>query len=117
MILMISVSFGTTVYLRKGDTVEGEIISKNDEKFVIKTADGEKTLKWRQLQNKSIKEIYPELYEALKAKALEIKNKKEVEKSKENNKKEKDFSHLWLKVETTESTETSETPSETTKQA
>jgi len=68
VILMVSVCFGTTVYLRKGGTIEGEIISKDDEQFVIKTAEGEKTIKWRQVKNKSIKEIYPELYEALKEK-------------------------------------------------
>ena len=77
MILIISVCFGTTVHLRKGGTIEGEMISKDDEKLVIKTADGEKTLKWRQLKNKSIKEINPVFYETLKTQAIERKKKKE----------------------------------------
>ena len=103
MILMISVSFGTTVYLKKGGTVEGEVISKDDEKFVIKTAEEEKTLKWRQLKNKSIEEINPVLYETLKKQAIERqKNKKEVGKSQKINKKEIDFSRIHLGVETTE---------------
>jgi len=77
VILLVSICFSTTVHLRKGGTIEGEVISKDDEKLVIKTAEGEKTLKWRQLTNKSIKEIHPELYEELKAKALERKKEKE----------------------------------------
>jgi len=94
-------SFGTTVYLRKGGTVEGEIISKDDEKFVVKTADGEKTIKWRQLTNKSIKEINPVLYEKLKKQALE----KKIKKNEKNNKVKKndiDFSRIHLSVVKTE---------------
>jgi len=102
---MISVCFGTTVHLRKGGTIEGEMISKDDEKLVIKTADGEKTLKWRQLKNKSIKEINPVFYETLKTQAIERKKKKEekdAKKKEKENEKEIDFSIIHLKVETTE---------------
>lgn len=77
VILFAGICFGTTVHLRKGGTVEGEVISKDNEKFVIKTTEGEKTFKWRQLKNKSIQEIHPELYEELKAKALERNKEKE----------------------------------------
>jgi len=99
---MISVSFGTTVHLRKGGTVEGEVISKDDEKFVIKTAEGEKTIKWRQLKNKSIEEIYPELYEKLKAQAIERNEKKEkVEFKKSVKKKETVHQPVFLSVKTT----------------
>ncbi len=103
LVAFVGICFGTTVHLRKGGTVEGEVISKDDEKFVIKTADGEKTLKWRQLKNKSIEEIYPELYEALKAKAIEKKNKKkEKDATQENSEKEINFSRIRLNVATTE---------------
>ncbi len=98
---MISVCFGTTVHLRKGGTIEGEVISKDDEKLVIKTAEGEKTFKWRQLKNKSIKEIHPELYEELKAKAIEKKNNKSEKNSKEK-KNDIDLSRIRLSVEKTE---------------
>ena len=97
--LLVGVCFPTTVYLRKGGTIKGEVISKDDEKFVIKTADGEETIKWRQLKNKSIEEIHPELYDALKAKVLEKKKKKEEKTTVKN---EEDFSSVELKVKTTE---------------
>jgi len=104
VILLVNFCFGTTVYLRKGGTIEGEVISKDDEKFILKTAEGEKTIKWRSVKNKSIKEIYPELYEALKAQAIERRKKKEkTNKAKESiKKKEMDFSRIRLDVETTE---------------
>ena len=88
--------FATTVYLRKGGTIEGEVISKDDEKFVLKTADGEeKTIKWRSVKNKSIKEIYPELYEMLKKQALERKKKK-----KEIKKVEEKVTPIFISVKT-----------------
>ena len=101
VILLVNVCFSTTVYLRKGGTVEGEVISKDDEKLVIKTADGEKTLKWRQLKNKSIEEIHPELYEKLKVKALEKKINKDGKVTKEK-KNDIDFSRIHLSVVKTE---------------
>ena len=105
VILLVSFCFGTTVYLRKGGTIEGEVISKDDEKFIIKTEEGEKTIKWRSVKNKSIEEIYPELYEALKAQAIERKKKKEEANGIKKNikKKEIDFSSISLDVETSES--------------
>ncbi|RLD10515.1 MAG: hypothetical protein DRI44_05890 [Chlamydiae bacterium] len=104
MILSINFCLGTIVYLRKGGTIEGEVISKDDEKFVIKTAKGEETIKWRLVKNKSIKEIYPELYEALKAQALERKKKKEktIKAKKNIEKKSDDLSKINLKIKTTE---------------
>lgn len=100
-LLLVVVCFPTTVYLRKGGTVEGEVISKDDEKFVIKAAEGEKTLKWRQLKNKSIEEIHPELYEKLKVKALEKKINIDGKVAKEK-KNGIDFSRIHLSVEKTE---------------
>jgi len=104
VILSVNFCLGTTVYLRKGGTIEGEVISKDDEKFVLKTAEGEKTIKWRSVKNKSIKEIYPELYEALKAQAIERKKKKEETNKGKNNieKKERNFSKIRLNVKITE---------------
>lgn len=100
LFLFVNFCFATTVYLRKGGTVKGEVISKDDEKFVLKTEDGEeKTIKWRRVKNKTIKEIYPELYESLKEKALA---KKKGESAKKENDK-LDFSRINLKVETNES--------------
>jgi len=102
-ILFVNICFPTTVYLRKGGTIKGEVISKDDEKFVIKTADGEKTIKWRSVKNQSIKEIYPELYDALKAKALEKKKKKSDENAKKVKNAEKtDWSRVYIHVETNE---------------
>ena len=100
MFVFTATCFSTIVHLRKGGAITGEVVSKDDEKLVIKTAEGEKTLKWREVKNKSIKEIYPELYETLKAQAIERKSKKEEKKNKEN---KNDFSRVRLKVETNES--------------
>jgi hypothetical protein len=98
-ILSVNLCLGTIVYLRKGGTIEGEVISKDDEKFVLKTAEGEKTIKWRQVKNKSIKEMNPVLYETLKTKAIERqKKKKEAESKKNIDKKEKIIQPVFLSV-------------------
>jgi len=83
-LLLVSFSLATTVYLRKGGSLEGEVISKDNEKFILKTVDGEeKTIEWRSVKNKTIKEIHPELYKELKAKALaRKKEKKKIQKKK-----------------------------------
>jgi len=107
LILFVNFSLGTTVYLRKGGTIEGKVISKDDENFTLKTAEGEKTIKWRSVKNKSIKEIHPELYGKLKARAIERKNnkndnKKEVELKQLLKKDDENFSKIHLEIRTAE---------------
>ncbi len=68
--------FGVTIQLRKGGTVDGDIVSKNHEAFVIKTSEGKKTFKWKQVKSRCIKEVNPELYDRLKAKGIERRKKK-----------------------------------------
>ena len=103
--LIVYSCFGVTIQLRKGGSVEGKIVSKGSEEFVLKTAEGEKTFKWRQVKSSCIKEVYPELYEKLKAEAIERKKKKEEEKKdsgKNSNIEEADFSKICIKITKTE---------------
>jgi len=41
-LLFVNLSFGVIIQLRKGGSVEGEIIGKGREEFVLKTDEGEK---------------------------------------------------------------------------
>ena len=114
IILLAGSCAGVTIYLRKGGTVSGELVAKDDTKLVLKTADGETTFPWKKLKNSSIKELHPELYERLKAEAIERKKKKEDEMKAEGlvkvgkqwvPKEEADeqvFSRIQLGVRTTE---------------
>jgi hypothetical protein len=75
--------YGVTIKLRNGKKVSGEVVEKDDEKLVLKTADGEKTYTWRQLSSSSIKAVHPELYAELKQKAEQrMKEKEEDMKAK-----------------------------------
>ena len=96
--------FGVTIQLRKGGTVKGEIVSKGRKEIVIKTESGEKTIKWNQVKGRCIKEIYPELYERLKAEAIKRKKNKEEESSagKDYLSDKPDFSKIGIKVTKTE---------------
>jgi hypothetical protein len=69
--------YGVTIKLRDGKKVSGEVVEKDDEKLVLKTAGGEKTYSWRQLSSSSIKAVHPELYAELKQKAEQRKKEKE----------------------------------------
>jgi hypothetical protein len=71
---------GVTIQLRRGGTVTGTVLSKNDTNLVVLTASGEQTLTWPQLSNDSIKEIHPELYERLKQAAIERQQRADEEK-------------------------------------
>lgn len=72
-------AYGVTIKLRNGTKVSGEVVEKDDEKLVLKTADGEKTYSWRQLSSNSIKAVHPQLYAELKQKAEERMKEKEKE--------------------------------------
>jgi len=68
-----------------------------------------KTFKWRQVKSSCIKKVYPELYEKLKAEAIERKKKKNEEKmksGKDGDTEEPDFSKISIGITKTEKTGT-----------
>jgi len=116
LMLVASSCFAVTIQLRKGGIVKGDIVSKGREEVVLKTADGEKTIKWRQVKSSCIKEVYPELYEKLKAEAIERKKKKKEEETdtgKESAKENPDFSKIGIGITKTEKTGSFEKESDT----
>ena len=109
--LVASSCFAVTIQLRKGGTVKGDIVSKGREEFVLKTAEGEKTIKWKYVKSRCIKEIYPELYEKLKAEAIERKKKKEEEETGKTAQKP-DFAKIGIGIKKTEKSGSFEKESE-----
>ncbi len=103
-LLFANLSFGVTIQLRKGGTVEGEIVGKGREDFVLKTEKGEKTFKWRQVKSSCIKKVFPELYQKLKAEAIERKKKKSKDKFdyKKETADSPDFARIGIEVLKTE---------------
>ncbi len=103
-LIFVNSCFAITIQLRKGGTASGEIVSKDEETLVLNTSDGEETFKWKQLKSKCIKEKFPEIYEKLKAAAIERRKKKDEEKNSGKNGKTEapDFSKICIGITTTE---------------
>lgn len=71
-----------SVTLRDGrGTIEGTVLETNDTHLVLMTEEGEQTLPWPALENRSIYEVHPALFNRLLA-AAEVREAEKIEEKK-----------------------------------